>query len=162
MQLNTWAVIGIDPGSDDAAWGLVRGDGAALRWGRVRKAKDRPMALSVAHAGAEALACGVRVIGAAIEDQFVKINPRAATQLAHQAGAWAEACRVAGWPVRFVPPSAWQAACLPRLRLQTTKARALLACQGLWRLTDLCEHEADALLLGRYAAMEHARRAWFP
>lgn len=158
----TPVILGIDPGTDDAAWALVTVGHAPrpLAWDRLRENRDVAMGPAVRLAKGY----GARIILAAIEDQYVRVNPRSATTLAHQAGAWAEACRDQGIRVVFVPPSQWQGPELAHgpkfLAKKSTKDRALDRCRMVWGLTNLSEHEADALLLARYAAIEQMRRAW--
>lgn len=155
-------MLGIDPGLENAAWALVTlcGFPKPVAWHRTRKNKDAAMGPHLKIA----LKRGC-VLAGFIEDQFVKLNPRSATQLAHQAGAWAEACRDQGLRAFFIPPSQWQGAELchgPKfLTRKTTKERAIERCQLLWGLTDISEHEADALLIARYAAIQHTRRPWW-
>ncbi len=162
LQPPTPCILGIDPGTEDAAWALVTVGGSPkpLAWDRVRHNRDAAMGPAVRLA----LGYGAAIVLAAIEDQYVGDNRRSATQLAHQAGAWAEACRDQGVKVAFIPPSQWQGAELahgPRsLVKKSTKARALERCRLVWGITDLSEHEADALLIARYAAIEHSRRPW--
>lgn len=162
LQPLTPCILGIDPGTEDAAWALVTvgGNPRPLAWDRVRHNRDAAMGPAVRLA----IGYGATIVLAAIEDQFVKVNPRSATQLAHQAGAWAEACRDQGLRVAFIPPSQWQGPELahgPRfLTKKPTKDRALDRCRLLWGLTGLSDHEADALLIARYAAVEQARRPW--
>jgi Holliday junction resolvasome RuvABC endonuclease subunit len=157
----TPAILGIDPGNEDAAWALVSVgyNPRPLAWARLRNNRDVAMGPVVRGV----LGYGAQLVLAVIEDQFVRVNPRSATQLAHQAGAWAEACRDQGVRAVFVPPSQWQGPELagPKLgKKLSTKDKALNRCRFVWGLTDLSEHEADALLIARYAAIEQMRRPW--
>lgn len=162
MQPPTPCILGIDPGTTDAAWALVTVGPAPkpLAWDRLRNNRDAAMGPAVRLA----IGYGAAIVLAAIEDQYVGENRRSATQLAHQAGAWAEACRDQGVRVVFVPPSQWQGPELAHgpkfLTQKSTKDRALDRCRLVWGITDLSEHEADALLIARYAAIEQTRRPW--
>lgn len=149
------AVIGIDPGAHAAA-ALLRLDNAPTlvyslthRFDTVAGAKVTATALMqkvLEEAGARSLS----VIGAAIEEQFVRLNPRSALALARCAGRWQEACAVHGLEVTLVEPSKWQSKEFGTiLRRAAGKERSVQRCQYLWQ-AKLSEDAADAALIGRW------------
>lgn len=90
---------------------------------------------------------------AVIESQYVDKNVQSTITLAHNAGRWEEACATHGIAIEFVQPSAWQARELGRgLRSEALKAAARRKAGALWNVA-LDEHQADATLIARYAAI---------
>jgi len=99
------------------------------------------------------------IIGVAVESQYVAVNRATTIRLAQRAGRWEEACRVRGIPFAFVPPSSWQAAELGLARTAQRgqlKKMAVAKVRGLFHRTAV-EHAADAILIARYASLEHQR-----
>jgi Holliday junction resolvasome RuvABC endonuclease subunit len=153
------AVIGIDPGAHAAA-AILRLDNAPTlvyslthRFDTVAGAKVTATAL-VRRLLEEAGTRGLCIISAALEEQFVRLNPRAALTLARSAGRWQEACAVHNIAVTLVEPSAWQSKEFGTiLRRAVGKHRAVQRCLGLWQAT-LDEDEADAALIGRWHGIQ--------
>lgn len=153
------AVIGIDPGAHAAA-AILRLDNAPTlvfsltqRFDTVAGAKVTATAL-VQRLLEEAGTRGLTVLSAALEEQFVRLNPRSALTLARWAGRWQEACAVHGLPVTLVEPSAWQSKEFGTiLRRAAGKDRAMQRCRYLWQAT-LSEDAADAALIGRWHGIQ--------
>lgn len=153
------AVIGIDPGAHAAA-AIVRLDAAPTlvyslthRFDTVAGAKVTATALVQTLLEAAGTR-GLTVLSVALEEQFVRLNPRAALTLARWAGRWQEACAVHGLPVVLVEPSAWQSKEFGTLlRRAVGKDRAVQRCRYLWQAT-LGEDAADAALIGRWHGIQ--------
>jgi hypothetical protein len=101
-----------------------------------------------------------------IEDQYVAlfkggkpINPRSNLATALAAGMWIEAWAAAtGLSLRRIPPGTWQGSELGgRMKRELVKKVGKAKAAALWPTEKLNEHEVDAALLGRYAAISFAQ-----
>jgi len=101
-----------------------------------------------------------------IEDQYVAlfkggkpINPRSNLATALAAGMWIEAWAAAtSLSMRRVPPGTWQGSELGgRMKRELVKKVGKAKAAALWPTEKLNEHEVDAALLGRYAAISLAQ-----
>lgn len=100
---------------------------------------------------------GHTVIGAAIEDQYLSVNPDSMKKLARNGGRWEEACRSLGIPVEWINTQTWQTKELGTCRIDSkeVKRRCNAKARGLWG-TKVKDHEADASIIGRYHAIRKA------
>ena len=100
---------------------------------------------------------GARPLLAAVEGQFLGINPHSAIELAHSAGQWLEAALNVGILSELVAPSTWQAAELSggrRWRSAQLEAAARDKVGSLWpKLADRAPHVHAAVLIARWAAV---------
>lgn len=153
------AVIGIDPGAHAAA-ALLRLDNVPTlvhtldhRFDTVAGARITATSL-IKHMLDKATLLNLRVVSAALEEQFVRLNPRAALTLARSAGRWEEACVVHAIPVTMVEPSKWQSKEFGTLLKRAAgKARSVERCRYLWQAV-LSEDAADAALIGRWHGIQ--------
>jgi Holliday junction resolvasome RuvABC endonuclease subunit len=93
---------------------------------------------------------------AAIETQYVSVNPRATITLAQTTGRWIEACESSYVTTMLVEPSRWQSDMLSlegRVKSKGRKHAAIDMCRELWHI-DLDEHSADAALIALWLARE--------
>ena len=174
-------VIGIDPGNDGGIAVLTVGHHPALLYaadaktGHIAAGPQLVIAVCRAVAAAEGLAPGIydpnddlaraiatreggaRPLLAAVEGQFLGINPHSAIELAHSAGQWLEAALNVGILSELVAPSTWQAAELSggrRWRSAQLEAAARDKVGSLWpKLADRAPHVHAAVLIARWAAV---------
>jgi Holliday junction resolvasome RuvABC endonuclease subunit len=174
-------VIGIDPGNDGGIAVLTVAPNPALLYaadaktGHTAAGPQLVLALCRAVAAAEGLAPGVyspsddmaraiatreggaRPLLAAVEGQFLGVNPHSAIELAHSAGQWVEAALNVKILAELVAPSTWQAAELSggrRWKSAQLEAAARDKVGALWpKLADRAPHVHAAVLIGRWAAV---------
>jgi hypothetical protein len=100
---------------------------------------------------------GARPLLAAVEGQFMGVNPHSAIELAHSAGQWLEAALNLGILAELVAPSTWQAGELSggrRWKSAQLEAAARDKVGALWpKLVDRAPHVHAAVLIGRWAAV---------
>lgn len=100
---------------------------------------------------------GPRPLLAAIEGQFLGVNPHSVIELAHSAGQWIEAALNVGLLAELVAPSTWQARELSggrRWRTAQLEAAARDKVGALWPvLRDRAPHVHAAVLIARWAAL---------
>lgn len=153
-------VVGVDPGSHAAAAAVTVDVNPRLLLVRSWPC-SKIVALNTPSAVIADLLRQVALIESAdplphhanIETQYVDKNVQSTIKLAHSAGRWQEACATHGIDVEFVQPSAWQSRELGRgLRSEALKLAARRKAGALWNVA-LDEHQADAALIARHAAI---------
>ncbi len=162
-------IIGIDPGAT-SGWAALTVElnpnlilSSSIKWPKPGAKTD--LSANTPSAVAEAIVTtlgrsGHTVIGAAIEDQYLSINPDSMKKLARNAGRWEEAWRRLDIPVAWINTQTWQSAELGTSRIKSAevKRRCEAKARGLWKKT-IAKHEADAAIIGRYFAVQVAYRA---
>jgi len=103
-------ILGLDPGTRVTGFGLVRADGSRLalvEGGILAAEAGAPLEVRLAR-----IAAGLRGVldaaapdEAAMEDAFVRTDPRAALMIGHGRGALLAVLGEAGIPVRSYPPA---------------------------------------------------------
>ncbi len=149
-------VLGVDPGKAGAIAAVSLNQYPDL-WECIPWATDDMTALALLDR--IAALTPFALVGVAVESQYVAANKATTVRLAQRAGRWEEACRVRGVPFAFVPPSSWQAA---ELGLSRNAKRGQLKAMSMSKVRGLFhpvkyDHCADAILLARYASLEHQR-----
>jgi len=159
-------VIGIDPGAT-SGWAVltVEGNpnlllGDSITWPKAGTKKDLSANTpsSVVKSLVESMRqFGHTVVGAAIEDQFLKLNVNTMKKIARNSGRWEEACRSQDIPVVWVNPATWQAKELGSSRIDSAevKRRCARKVVGIWN-QRLKQDAADAAIIGRYHAIRLA------
>ncbi|XBQ16835.1 MAG: crossover junction endodeoxyribonuclease RuvC [Oceanicaulis sp.] len=102
-------ILGVDPGLNATGWGVIAQDGARLSFiacGIIKAPPKAPMAerLCFIFDGLTALIEEHRPDEAAVEDQFVHVNPGSALKLGQARAAAVLAPARAGLPVGEYPP----------------------------------------------------------
>lgn len=106
-----------------------------------------------------------------IEDQFMAVRKskdgktnviaQSAIKVARKAGRWEEALSSRGIPISYVHPQSWQS---KELGGGSAKGRDLLKKQsvakamGVFGLNSVSQDAADAILIGRFAAVNAAQK----
>ena len=100
---------------------------------------------------------GHTIVGAAIEDQYLSVNPDSMKKLSRNGGRWEEAFRSKGIPVVWVNTQTWQTRELGTCRIASkeVKRRCMAKARGLWN-KNLKSDEADAAIIGRFYAVRLA------
>ena len=159
-------VIGIDPGAT-SGWGALTVEGVPdlllhdrRTWPKPGTKKDTPKNTpsGVVDELIEMLGrLGHTVVGAAIEDQFLKKNPDSMKKLARNGGRWEEAFRSRGIPVEWINAQTWQTRELGSCKIDTAevKRRCMQKARGIWN-KRLRQDEADACIIGRFHAVRKA------
>jgi len=161
-------VIGIDPGAS-SGWGAVSvAPNPALllfdsiTWPKPGTKKDLPS--NTPSAIVEELVgkvgqLGHTIVCAAIEDQYLSVNPDSMKKLARNGGRWEESFRRLGIPVVWINTQKWQSAELGTARIKSdeVKRRCAMKVRGLWNV-KIGQHAADATLIARYHAVRLAYR----
>ena len=94
-------------------------------------------------------------------DDKAKVIAQSAIKVARKAGRWEEAFSVHGIPFSYVHPQSWQSR---ELGKGSIKGRDLLKKQsvskacGIFGLRSVSQDAADAILIGRYAAVQAAQK----
>lgn len=162
-------IIGIDPGAT-SGWAALTVESNprlllvdSIKWPKPGTKKDLPAntPASVVESVISALGqSGHVVVGAAIEDQYLGLNPDTMKKLARNAGRWEEAFRRLGISVQWVNPQTWQTKELGTSRIGSAevKRRCSMKVRGMWNV-KVRQDAADAAIIGRYAAVRHAYRS---
>jgi crossover junction endodeoxyribonuclease RuvC len=168
-------VLGLDPGTAATGFGIVRVDGGRLRalaHGVVRTTpREEPAArLAAIHHRVRELAEEHRPDSAAVEELFVRDNPRTILSVGEARGAALAALGGAGVPVHaYTAPVIKAAVCgygrAEKLQVQQM-VRAILAMADLPRpdhaadalAAAICHAHTDRTLLGALAGSGRARR----
>lgn len=148
-------LLGIDPGTRALGWGVVDVVGTRLSFvaaGVVRADGKAPLAERLALVARElrALVHAYEPVSAAVEDVFVKSDPRAALAIGHGRGVVLAVLGEAGLAVRDYPPATVKRALTGNGRAQ--KAQVARMVGVLLGETDLDLDASDALAV----AVAHA------
>lgn len=161
-------IMGIDPGATSGYAALTATVNPKLLlckhvvWPKPGSKKDLPANTpsAVVEREVEALSrLGHTVIGAAIEDQYLSVNPDSMKKLSRNGGRWEEAFRRLGIPVAWINTQTWQSAELGTCKIDSkeVKRRCANKVRGLWNIR-VNQNAADACIIGRYEAVRAAYR----
>ncbi len=147
--------MGIDPGTRDVGWGVIESEGTRLAFVAAGVIRADPKAalserLALVARELRGLIAAYEPVSAAVEDVFVKSNPRAALAIGHGRGVILAGLGEAGLTVRDYAPATVKRALTGNGRaLKSQVARMVGVLLGE---TDLSLDASDALAV----AVAHA------
>jgi crossover junction endodeoxyribonuclease RuvC len=142
-------VLGLDPGSRNTGWGIVREQSGVLSLVdagviRVERLGDMDVRLGAIFEALAGLLALHKPCEAAMEDVFVSKNPSSALKLGQARGAAMAACAVAGIRVHAYEPTVVKKSLVGTGRAEKTQV-AFMAAQVLGCRKPLAADASDAL-----------------